>query len=188
VNHFGVAIGAITVVVIGGAVVLDRVTSSSNKTTMASGASATPVKSEAGAADTSTKGSSAITLADAGKEPSIPSAQVDSRPQGATPGKSTNPPKPASSSARISRQASNSKSTALASGNNNRDSMSEPAPTTPAVAAESVAAAPAQNETAPAQAAATPAQSAAAPAQNEAASTGNALPGTPSQEEPKPAR
>src|SRR5687767_8237287 len=59
-NHFGVALGAITATVIGGAIVLDQVTSSPEIPPAESNVSATLVKGEAVVADTATSVSAPI--------------------------------------------------------------------------------------------------------------------------------
>src|SRR5688500_15317138 len=70
VNHFGIALGAIIVMVIGGAFVLDRFSSSSSSTTTAeSTAVVAPAQPEPSVVDKGTNGGSATSLPDVAKEP-----------------------------------------------------------------------------------------------------------------------
>ena len=88
-NHFGFALGAITVSVIGGAIVLDHFTSKDEPAVQAA-ASSVPAKPEI-VAEAST------TVSDAGKEQPMPSPSVASAPP--EPAKLNVPPKKSAPSA-----------------------------------------------------------------------------------------
>ena len=166
-HHFGMALGTITAMVIGGAVVLDHFTS---KPETESNAAATPAKSEA-VADASTNGS-ATTLADAGKDASVPSAPVESRPQAPVPAKqagvaakSAEPPKKVAT-ATLTPKTTNRAPAPIA--------LAPPAPPAPATPPAPVASIPAPVELAPAAPA--PIEPAPAPAPSTASTGGTNSP------------
>lgn len=196
VSHFGIALATITLTVIGGAVVLDRVTSS-DKPTAQSSTTPRPAPREAIASEASTNGNSTTALAAGDTQPPIASAPADSRPADPAPAKPSDSPKKlaaAPSSPKASRKTTSSTRTIVASAGNTQAPWSEAAPSVPM---ESVA--PAQGPAAPVPstpaaapapaAAAAPepaaAQAASAPAQS-SESTANAA--AQSQEERKPAQ